>query len=208
MPAREMRRHRTRISMSSPTSIFVAAPACLALVLSGNAARAEDEAPGPASEKPPERLTLTPDAARPSLPRATAPGVRAPDKLLAPIVASLPDPEAGRHSSLPALAYVSFGVGAAGIGTGAIAGLLAATKRSDAECPGSKCTAGSEGAKDVDLYRGLHVASAIGFGVGLVGALGGVTLLFLSPSQRKKERQSAGLQLFIGPQRAGLKGRF
>jgi hypothetical protein len=117
--------------------------------------------------------------------------------------------QSGHHSPLRTWAYVSLGVGVAGIGTGVVAGILAAGKHSDAEqgCPGNVCEVGSEGSRDVDAFRSLRLVSTIGYAVGAAAAIGGVTLFLLSPSS--DERTHVGtLEVWAGPGRAGFKGRF
>jgi hypothetical protein len=119
------------------------------------------------------------------------------------------DQEGGHNSTLRTLSYVSLGLGVAGIGTGVVAGIMAGAKHSDAEhgCPNNLCEAGSQGIKDVDAFHTLRLVSTIGYAVGAAAAIGGVTLFLLSPSH--EERKSAGgFEVWAGPGRAGLRGRF
>jgi hypothetical protein len=115
----------------------------------------------------------------------------------------------GHDPTMRTLAYVSLGLGVAGIGTGVVTGILAAGKHSDAEkgCPDNRCEPGSQGMKDVDAFRTLRTVSTVGYVVGAAAAIGGVTLFVLSPS--RDERPSAGmLEIWASPGRAGVRGRF
>jgi hypothetical protein len=117
--------------------------------------------------------------------------------------------QSGHDSTLRTWAYISLGVGVAGIGTGVVAGILASGKHSDAEhgCPGNVCEPGSEGSRDVDAFRSLRLVSTIGYAVGAAAAIGGVTLFLLSPSG-DEQTHVGRLEVWAGPGRAGLKGRF
>lgn len=74
----------------------------------------------------------------------------------------------------------ALGVGVIGVGAGAISGIVAVSAHDQAReaCPASRCTAGSEGARALERYRDLRVASTISYAIGGVGlGLGGVLLL-------------------------------
>lgn len=106
------------------------------------------------------------------------------------------------------LAYVAFGVGAVGLGTGVITGVMATSRHSSAQtsCPGNRCVEGSAGADDVSAFRSLRTVSTVGYVVGAVGVGAGVTLLLLSHSN--KEATHAGVTPYLGPASAGVTGRF
>jgi hypothetical protein len=129
--------------------------------------------------------------------------------------------------------FVALGVGAAGVGTGIVTGLMATSKHSSAKsgCPGSVCVAGSQGESDLEAFRTLRTVSTIGYIVGGVGAAAGVTLLILAPktpagqsaaggdrtgtgqsgaaSNRTRTGQStANLQLIVTPVSVGVSGAF
>jgi tetratricopeptide (TPR) repeat protein len=84
----------------------------------------------------------------------------------------------------------AFGVGAIGVGTGIVTGLMASSAHQQARagCPAERCVIGSEGARDAERYRDLRVVSTISYAVGGVGlGLGGILLLrgsFDGPSWR------------------------
>jgi hypothetical protein len=103
-------------------------------------------------------------------------------------------------------AYVGFGVGGAGLGTGVIAGLLAANRHSSAQesCPEGKCAPGSSGAKDVDAFRSLRTVSTVSYVLGVAGVGAGVTLLLTAP----KPAHASFVRPYVGAGRFGVQGRF
>jgi hypothetical protein len=130
----------------------------------------------------------------------------------APVPGTAPPPNVDSDTRAPAFmtaAFVSFGVGALGLGTGVVVGIMATAKHADAQhaCPGNRCVAGTEGPGDVDAFRTLSTVSTVGYVVGAVGAAAGVTLLLLAPS-RERTRRSAALELFVDPRLVGVRGAF
>lgn len=111
-------------------------------------------------------------------------------------------PEARGSSTL---AWVSLGVGAAGLGAGLVTGLLATRRYSAAEeaCPDHRCVEGSAGADDLEAFRSLRTGSTIGYVVGLIGAGAGVTLLLTAPSATTPETHA-----YVGLGHAGVGGSF
>ena len=103
-------------------------------------------------------------------------------------------------------AYVGFGVGGAGLGTGVVAGLLAANRHSSAQenCPDGKCTPGSSGAKDVDAFRSLRTVSTVSYVLGIAGVGAGVTLMLTAP----KPKEASFVRPYVGVGRVGVQGRF
>lgn len=104
-------------------------------------------------------------------------------------------------------AYVGFGVGGAGLGTGVVAGLLAANRHSSAQenCrPEGKCAPGSSGAKDVDAFRSLRTVSTVSYVLGIAGVGAGVTLMLTAP----KPKQASFVRPYVGVGRVGVQGRF
>jgi hypothetical protein len=74
----------------------------------------------------------------------------------------------------------ALGVGALGIGTGIVTGLIANAAHDQARegCPNDVCVSGSEGARDLARYREQRVVSTVSYAIG--GAclgLGGILLL-------------------------------
>ncbi|HMJ13310.1 MAG TPA: hypothetical protein VK524_17940 [Polyangiaceae bacterium] len=117
---------------------------------------------------------------------------------------TMPERDAG--SAQRTWAYVGFGVGGAGLGTGVIAGLLAANRHSSAQdnCPDGKCAPGSSGAKDVEAFRSLRTVSTVSYLFGIAGVGAGVTLLLTAP----KRAEAGQLRPFVGIGRLGVQGRF
>jgi|SoiMethySBSTD1v2_1073268.scaffolds.fasta_scaffold02692_14 hypothetical protein len=76
--------------------------------------------------------------------------------------------------------YVSAGVGAAGLLTGVVAGVVALGKKGDIEdnCPNRVCNA--EGRDAVDSGQSAALVSSIGFAVGIAGAGATAALFFLT----------------------------
>jgi hypothetical protein len=136
-------------------------------------------------------------------------GAEAPEApATAPRVEPAPDQGAppSTSSTQKTLAFVSLGVGAAGLGVGVVTGLLASSKHSSAEsaCPDGHCVAGSAGASDVDSFRRLRTISTVGYIVGAVGIGAGVTLWLTAP----KRAETARVGAFLGVASAGVKGAF
>lgn len=114
-------------------------------------------------------------------------------------------------------AFVALGVGAAGVVTGSVLGLMAMQQHSDLkdDCPGNVCPA--ERQADLDGARKLGNVSTIAFAVGGAGlALGTVLFFTATPShadraQRASERRFAGIarpRLTVGLGRVALGGDF
>lgn len=109
-------------------------------------------------------------------------------------------------SSQKTWAFVALGAGVAGLGVGVVTGLMATSKHQSAEdaCPGGACVQGSSGADDAESFRSLRTVSTVGYVVGIVGVGAGITLWLTSP----KRAESARVGAWMGPNSAGLRGRF
>lgn len=115
--------------------------------------------------------------------------------------------------------YVGLGVGAAGIATGAVAGLVMLDRKSrlDDACTPT-CPESSQ--DDLDTFRSARTWSLIGYGVGVVGLATGAVLVLTAPSDdarrerrtddQRRARNSASLAIGAGPGELGLAafGRF
>jgi hypothetical protein len=107
-------------------------------------------------------------------------------------------------------AGISFGVGAAGIGFGAVTGFLWLDKKGAIE---EKCGAGMDtcaGAEnDVDKRKTFGTMAIIGLVTGGVGVgLGTVLLLTRSTGEPDPDQTAASMSLMIGPGSLGLRGTF
>jgi hypothetical protein len=115
----------------------------------------------------------------------------------------------GTTHSIPILAYVAGGVGAAGVGVGVITGLLANAKYDDAErlCPDSRCPAGSPGLDAVDAFRTWRMVSSVSYGVGAAGIAAGV-ILWLTASDDADSARSRSIEPWGTAKAAGIRGTF
>lgn len=109
------------------------------------------------------------------------------------------------------LAFVALGVGAAGLLTGGITGIVALGKHSDLNdnpaCHDGTCFDSVQG--DVDSFRTMRTVSSIGFIAGGVFVATGLVLLLTSgPSQKKGEREAPQLALALTPGGASVAGSF
>jgi hypothetical protein len=112
---------------------------------------------------------------------------------------------APRPNGPPALAWVAFGVGGAGLTLGIVAGLVAGGKHSTlaGECDNDTQTCAPQYAGDLDAFHTWRTVSTIGYVVGALGAVGGAALWLTAP----KVRTNAA-HLWLGPASAGIAGRF
>ncbi len=93
-----------------------------------------------------------------------------------------PPPPPQSPSHVPA--YIAFGVGVAGVGVGAVTGVLALGKKSslDTACGPSKTGCPSTSQSDIDSAKTFGTVSTIGFIVGGVGVAAGIVLLLTEGS--------------------------
>jgi hypothetical protein len=103
--------------------------------------------------------------------------------------------------------WVAFGVGGAGLATGAVTGALAMSKRSSiiGQCPGGVCAPAQR--SDVDTYNTLGLVSTIGFVVGGVGAAAGIVLLLVPPPKPTTTAEVHWVPV-VGPGSLGAAGTF
>ncbi len=137
----------------------------------------------------------------------------APTAPVAPVapIAARPGPGGSRRSLLPWV-YVSAGVGAAGVLTGSIAGLLALRDKHvvDDECHGAACSARGKDAAD---RAGLESNfSTVGFAAGIGGVLTSAILYAVDKSRHRSTAQSAPRRpwpaLALSPTALGVGGEF
>jgi hypothetical protein len=115
----------------------------------------------------------------------------------------------GGGSGMKTAAFVSFGVGGAGLLLGAITGGLAVSKHStlSGECKGGTCP--SSASSDLSSYHTMGTLSTVGFVVAGVGVAAGVTLILLAP-KGTPSAPATGLRVtpFLGLGSAGAVGSF
>ena len=101
--------------------------------------------------------------------------------------------------------WIATGIGAAGLLTGATAGIIVASKHSSLNCANDVCDPSKVSSSSVDGYNSWRTVSTVSLIVGGVSAAAGVTLLLTSP-QPKEAGPAVGL--WLGAQSAGAYGRF
>jgi hypothetical protein len=96
-----------------------------------------------------------------------------------------------RSGARAALPWVAFGMGAAGLGLGAVTGFLAMDKHSTlaGECNAGVCSSDHSG--DLDTFHTFATLSTVGFVVGGVGVAAGVVLLLTEPKGETASAPSA-----------------
>lgn len=112
------------------------------------------------------------------------------------------------------LSFIGFGVGAAGIITGSVTGLLAISSFNSAKskgCVGNRCPPASYG--DLDTASTMATVSDIGFIVGAVGVAVGVVGLFVGNKGSSEPSDSTHAATFtaspwLAPASGGLRGTF
>lgn len=133
----------------------------------------------------------------------------APPKVAAPhkVVATPPSYSSSTGTgSMRTLAFVAGGVGAAGLVTFGVFGLLDNSKYGDLQnaCPNDVCPAGRQ--SDANTGRTYQTIANVGLGVGIVGLATGTVLYFLSS---KKERTSASTpRIDVGLRSVRVSGTF
>jgi hypothetical protein len=143
---------------------------------------------------------LDPDVA----PEAAPPLSNAPP-VVAPTPAPAPAPHAPSPSMLPA--WIAFGVGAVGVGVGAIFAVTAMNDKSelDGQCVDKSCPTTSQSV--ISAGQRNSVISSIGFGVGIAGVAAGAAYLVIVPSVHAHST-AASVSLVVGMQTLGAAGTF
>jgi hypothetical protein len=133
-----------------------------------------------------ERITL-------GAPETAIPQGAAPSAPQSPVVAPPPETSSGLGTQ-QILALVAGGVGIVGLGLGTALGLMAISKKNDAQsaCPSSPCSTEDGSNKWSDAASAGNV-STVGFIVAGVGVAGAAVLWFTAPSASGEASTQVGL---------------
>jgi hypothetical protein len=106
---------------------------------------------------------------------------------------------AGFRTPRNVAAGISFGVGALGLGLGAVTGVLALVKGNDVKsrCTGDVCALSAQG--DLDAIHTLGTLSTVGFVIGGVGVAAGAVVLVVSRSGGASRRPGDASAAAPGP---------
>lgn len=148
-------------------------------------------------------LTLEPDPNAPKTPVVVAP-VGGTDTQPTPPPGDRTTP--GRDKTA---AYVTLGIGGAGIVVGTIFGLVAIGKKGDLNdaCPNKVCPSAAQ-QDTIDSGKTMGTVSTVGFIVGGLGLAVGTVLLFTGGSSPAKADLKPKVQPTIGAGQVGLAGTF
>jgi hypothetical protein len=150
-----------------------------------------------------QRATVTLELAAPSL-SPPAPVIRSVEpQSVEPVSASSGD-------SLRLAAYISGGVGLAGIGAGIVTGLMSVSDHSKAEelCgPEHVCLEETDGPEAVESFKSMRTVSTIFYGVGAVGVAAGVVFWLVAPDSPDTS-QGGALRPWVEGQTLGVQGAF
>ena len=151
-------------------------------------------------------LKLEVDPSTAATPVALSPGAAlVPAETVPMPPPSSPSPSGGHRG----VAFGALAVGGAGLAVGSVFGALALASKSslDSACSNNKtCPASSQG--DIDALGSRATISTIAFGVGLVGAAVGITLLVISGHGEEHARAPAKVMPWVGLATAGVRGTF
>ena len=121
------------------------------------------------------------------------------------VVPAEAQPAGSRGGAQRTWGWVAAGVGAAGLLTGAVTGIVVLSDSGlRSNCPNGVCNPAKVDSGSLSTYNSLRNLSTVGFIVGGVGAVVGVTLLLWAP-KREADPQMA---FWLGPGSAGVKGAF
>jgi hypothetical protein len=148
-------------------------------------------------------LELVPD------PNATAgsPAAAPPAPVAMPDPAPPPPTAASKKPNTAG--YVLIGVGAAGIVTGSVTGLLAIGKKNNLDCPDKECPPDEH--DQLDGAKGLALVATIGFGVGIAGIAAGTIVLLSAGGQEPPPRATLPkphARPFLRGHTIGIEGSF
>jgi hypothetical protein len=166
----------------------------------------------PAEAFPAPQMVVQPAVSQPVLNAAPvgsiiAPGTEGRRAGLAtapvPLVTETSSPASNSGTGQRTWGWVVAGVGAAGLLTGAVTGIVVMSNTSlRNDCPNGGCP--SSKSSSVDSYNLMRNISTAGFIVGGLGAAVGVSLMLWTPRHESDSRMA----LWLGPSSAGVKGAF
>jgi len=167
------------------------------------------------SRDPNAVIAPTPPVNDTSTPQPTS-APPAPTAEPAPARVAAPSPLPKREPSRAA-AYVSLGIGAAGVATGGVLGLLTLQRHKDLQgrCPDNVCSPNDQ--SDLDSAKRLGNFSTIAFGVGGAGLVLGTVLFFTATPSNVDHASAAPKPKFagiseprvaVGPTQIQLSGAF
>jgi hypothetical protein len=116
--------------------------------------------------------------------------------------------ESSRSSPQKLVGFIVGAAGVAGLGTGIVAGLMAASRYSDAQadCPRRVCVEGTAGSSALQSFRSLRTLSTIGYVGGGIALAAGATLVLTAPS--KSSPHAVSTKLWVTGRAVGLTGAF
>lgn len=157
-------------------------------------------------EKKSVTLTLArdPNAALPEPPRDKPSESAAPPPQKPEPISSNPPPPAPAPTPNHTAAYVALGVGAAGVITGGVLGVMTIKRHADLkdQCPNGICPPDKQ--SDLDSAKTLGNISTIAFGVGGAGLVLGTVLFFTATPSQSDRAQSEPEHRFAGISRPRL----
>ena len=136
------------------------------------------------------------------------PSLSPPAPVIRSISAEPNDAPAASGSSLRMAAYISGGIGLAGLGAGVVTGLMSVSKheQADQECDDGVCIADGNGPGLVEDFRSLRTVSTVFYGVGAAGLAAGITFWLLAPSD--PDPSQAAIAPWISGRTLGVQGSF
>ncbi len=152
-------------------------------------------------------IVLQPGAAAPASPSAVALAPPPPGEPAAASPGTGGAETTGAPNRVPS--FVAFGVGGAGLITGAIAGIVAVGKHSDLQTAcASNGSCGPTQQSSIDSYHSVALVSTVGFVVAGVGAAAGVVLWFALPKAGAHASNAAWIAPYVTPESLGAVGQF
>jgi hypothetical protein len=140
-------------------------------------------------------------------PAATPPPTTAPQQTATTTTTTTPaDADKKNGSGRKTAGYVVAGIGVVGVAVGAVTGLMAMGKSSDAKntCPSSGGCANQTAVDSSDSAKTLGLVSTIGFAAGGAALAAGAILIFTAPSDKKTGQAPLRIVPNAGAKAAGL----